>query len=206
MRRTSVLVAIALSLTVLAAKCRRHPGTVPDGGPAPDASTTLGDAGPADAWAAPRHRYQTATGRFQIRFPEGKAPEVEEKTISGGIGTVHIYKVQYGTSGYIVSYDDLARGSSRTTEQILDGARNGVLEATGGTMDSERPVMLDGYPGIDLAVSATTSGIKMRQKVRVLLVDGRLYQVVVVAPVWSGATAIEDEFFESFNLLTDAGP
>jgi hypothetical protein len=202
MRRLSVLAAMALSLTLLAAKCRRTPRVAPDAGPSVDAST-IGVS--SDAGAAPRPRYQTATGRFQVRFPEGKAPEVEEKAISGGIGTVHIYRVQFGTSGYIVSYDDLARGS-RTTEQILVGARDGVLEATGGTIDSERPLTLEGYPGVALDLSATTSGIKMRQKVRVYLVDGRLYQLIVAAPVWSGATAIEDEFFDSFNLLTDAGP
>ena len=45
----------------------------------------------------------------------------------------------------------------------------------------------------------------MRQRVRVYLVDGRVYQLIVVAPTWSGASASEQEFFDSFKLSRDGG-
>ncbi len=176
---------------------------VPDGSVLGDgAAPGDGGAGNADAGSL----YRTPSGGFHVRFPEGKAPEVEEKTITGGGAAVHLFKVQYGTSGYIVTYDDFAKGSGRAPQLILDGAREGVVETTGGTIDSERPVTLDGHPGLDLAVTATTSGITMRQRVRVFLVDGRLYQLIVVAPSWSGATVVEQDFFDSFKLLGDGGP
>ena len=211
--RRDALVALMLLAAFAGTACKRRtrPGSVDGGAAATDGgvpgdgrrgNADGGDAGNADAGSF----YRTPSGGFQVRFPEGKAPEVEEKTITGGGAAVHLFKVQYGTSGYIVTYDDFAKGSARTPQLILDGAREGVVETTGGTIDSERPVTINGHPGLDLAVTATTSGITMRQRVRVFLVDGRLYQLIVVAPSWSGATVVEQEFFDSFRLLGDGGP
>lgn len=216
--RRDAFVALVVLAACTGTACKRHarPGSSDGGGPSSDGGSGVvdgsapidggapgdGDAGNADAGAL----YRTPSGGFQVRFPDGKAPEVEEKTITGGGAAVHLFKVQYGTSGYIVTYDDFAKGSARTPQLILDGAREGVVETTGGTIDSERPLTLDGHPGLDLAVTATTSGITMRQRVRVFLVDGRLYQLIVVAPSWSGATVVEQEFFDSFKLLGDGGP
>jgi hypothetical protein len=202
-----------LALVLLAACKRRGRAGSSDGGAgAREAGAASvdggldGGAGTAEASADAGTLYRTPSGGFEVRFPEGKAPEVEERTITGGSAAVRLFKVQYGTSGYVVTYDDFAKTSSRVPQQILDGAREGVLETTGGTLDSERTLTIDGNPGLDLAVTATTSGITMRQRVRVLLVSGRLYQLIVVAPTWSGATAVEQEFFDSFKLLGDAGP
>lgn len=203
----------ALVALVLLAACKRRPrsGTNDGGADGGDAGSAAGDGG-ADGLAGDGGDagsgalYRTPSGGFQVRFPDGKAPEVEDKTITGGGSAVRLFKVQYGTSGYIVTYDDFAKTAGRTPQQILDGAREGVVETTGGTIDSERPLTLDGHPGLDLAVTATTSGITMRQRVRVFLVGGRLYQLIVVAPTWSGATVVEQEFFDSFKLVNDGGP
>lgn len=199
----------ALLALLLLPGCKRRPW--PGGGDAgstafADSAAALVDAGIAAGSAGFGAMYRSPSGGFQIRFPEGKAPEVEEKTIAAGSSAVRLFKVQFGTSGYLVVYDDYAKGSARAPQQILDGAREGVLETTAGTLDSEGPLTLDGHPGLDLAVTATTSGITMRQRVRVFLVDGRLYQLIVVAPSWSGATVVEQQFFDSFNLLGDGGP
>ena len=199
----------ALAAVFSLAACRRRPK------PGSAEGAAKGDAGIADGSVGDAARdaeaafdggalYRATTGSFQVRFPEGKAPEVEHKPITGGL-SVSMFKVQYGTSGYIVTFDDFNRTSGRSAEQILDGAKEGVLETTGGTLDKEDPLTLEGHPGIELSVSATTSGIAMRQRVRVYLVDGRVYQLIVVAPTWSGASASEQEFFDSFKLLRDGG-
>ena len=197
--RRAALAGIAAAL--LATGCKRflrrqHPDGGADGG---------SEAG-ADAGSRFGTLYRSNVGGFQIRFPEGKSPEVEEKRIPGAPGAVHFFKVQYGTSAFIVSYDDFAKGKNRTPEQTLDGAREAVLESTGGTIEIANPRALEGHPGLDLTVSATTSGIQMRQRVRVYLVAERLYQTIIVAPVWSGAASFEDDFLESFQLLNDGGP
>lgn len=173
-----------------------------------DAGAPVRDAAVADAaidatdasGAGPS--YASPTGGFRVRFPDNKSPEVEEKTIASGGSAIHLFKVQYGSGAYIVTYDDFAKEAGRSASDVLDGAKNGILESTGGTLESEAPLTLAGrHPGIDLTLSATTSGIKMRQRLRAWFVDGRHYQALVVTPDWSGATAIEQDFLDSFALL-----
>jgi hypothetical protein len=150
--------------------------------------------------------YKSVAGGFQVRFPAGKAPEVEHKAVAGKKDVVHLFKVQYGSSAYVVTYDELSQGRGRTAAQILEGARRGVLESTAGTIDKEEPVVLMGNPGLSLEVSATTSGIRMRQRIHLYVVDGRLYQVIVIAPFWSGAVDAEENFLDSFSLVNGTEP
>lgn len=211
-RRLARAVALATFAVLALPACKRlfhrqDAGTgdaQSDAQSAVDASTDASDAA-SDAALSRGPAYRSVTGGFQIRFPDGKAPEVEAKSIGGKSPAIYLFKVQYGTSGYVVTYDDLPRGT-RTPEQVLDGARDGVLESTGGNVETDTPLAIGPHPGRNLTVSATTSGIKMRQRVRLYLVGTRLYQILVVSPFWSAATAIEQDFLDSFELLPDAGP
>ena len=186
---------------------RRKPSAV-------DAGTDASSLASADAAAssapldgsAPLPRYRSGKLGFEVRFPDGKAPEVEDKVLGGGLVTAHLFKVQFGSSAYVVSVDELSpKAQARTPEQILAGARDGLLESTGGTLESDTAVSLDGNPGIELAIAATTSGIKMRQRARTYAVGGRVYQLLIVAPVWSGQTTLEQEFLDSFAFVAGAG-
>lgn len=195
--------ALAAGLVLLLAGCKN--GLPWKKAPA-DAGVAAADAGPVDAGsdaAAPLGVYTSRPGGFRVRFPDGKSPDVEEKVIGGAGGATHLFKVQYGSGAYLVSYDDFSKDAKepRTAAEILDGAKNGIVEGTGGTIESERPITLGKHPGIDLTLSATTSGIKMRQRLRAYAVDGRLYQTLVVTPDWTTATAVETEFLDSFSLL-----
>ncbi len=169
------------------------------------------DATPVEAGApveagVPLPRYRSDKMGFEVRFPDGKAPEVEDKVLGGGLVTAHLFKVQFGSSAYVVSVDELSpKAQGRTTEQILAGARDGLLESTGGTLDSDTAISLDGNPGVELAITATTSGIKMRQRARTYVVGGRVYQLLVVAPIWSGRATTEQEFLDSFALVAGSG-
>ena len=197
----------ALAGLLIASACRKRPKPVPvDAGDAGTDAGSITDAGTdAEAAVDAGPLYRTTSGGFEVRFPDGKPPEVEDKPVTGGL-TVRLFKVQFGTSGYIVTFDDFNRTSTRTPQVILDGVKEGVLETTAGTVDHEEPLLLEGHPGLDLTISATTSGIAMRQRVHAYVVDGRLYQLIVVAPTWSGANSREQDFFDSFRLLADAGP
>lgn len=147
--------------------------------------------------------YTSVAGRFRVRFPDGKAPEVENVVVRGH-EDVHVFSVRYGTSGYLVVYDDRAR-AGRSAEQVLDAARDGVLETTGGDLESARELSQDRdrVAGREIAVSLTTSGIQMRQRVRLFVADGRLYQVIVLSPFWSGATDVEQAFLDSFVITSE---
>lgn|GEM_PF-1899857 len=197
---------------------RRAPPAADAGAPSPSDSPAP-SLQPADAApsgepseaAAPLPPYRSSKLGFQVRFPDGKAPEVEEKVLGGGAVTAHLFKVQFGSSAYVVSVDVLSpRTQPRTADELLAAARDGLLESTGGTLESDKTVTLDESPGIELTIAATTSGLKMRQRARIHVVGARVYQLLVVAPIWSGGARLEQEFLDSFAFVPieagDGGP
>ncbi len=197
--RLTLCAWIALGLV---ASCTRHPGPGVDGGV--DAAIAP-DAAP-DSASESSALYRSESNGFRVEFPEGKAPEIEDKTLPKGAANARLFKVQYGSSAFVVLAEEWPEGGSRTVQQILDGAREGVLESTGGTAQSDVSVAAGDYRGFEMVLSATTSGIKMRQRIRVLTFGRRLYQLLVIAPEWSGSTALEQRFFDSFEPLLEGRP
>ena len=197
-RASSVLgpPVLLLALLGLPVSCKRlHRGGV-DAGLAPDA----GEAPfPAQDAAADASMYRAPTDGFEVEFPEGKAPEVEDKPLPKGVATARLFKVQYGSSAYLVVAEDVQTSANRTVDQLLQGAREGAVETTGSTIVSDTPLKVGAYRGFELVLTATTSGLTMRQRVRVLASPSRLYQLLVVAPEWSGSTPLEQRFFDSFQ-------
>lgn len=189
------LVFILASVAIVGCATRRPGGGV-------DASTDASTDAPLDGGhdADARRTYVSPSGGFEVRFPEGKAPDVESTTITPSL-SVRTFAVRYGTSAFLVSYDDAGKTSGRSADRILSAAKEGILEATGGSVDAESPLVLTGHPGRELVVSATTAGIVMRQRIRLYVVAGRLYQIVLVSPSWAGTSALEQPFFDSFALV-----
>lgn len=197
-RSTALLAMVALGFHV---SCNLSRHATPDAGVdagIPDAAVVV------DAAATPLEYWSDASG-FRIEFPEGKAPEIEDKALPKGAASVRLFKVQYGSSAFLVVAEEIAESANRTPDQLLQGAREGILESTGATADLETAVSQGAYLGFEMVLTATTSGIKMRQRVRVLVAGRRLYQILVVAPEWSGSTPIERRFFDSFRLAEDGG-
>jgi hypothetical protein len=152
--------------------------------------------------------FKSVSGGFAVRFPSNKQPDIEDKSIADGLSTLHFFKVQSGSSAYIVGYNDLPSLTGRTPKKVLDDARDGAIQSVGGTLDEESVLNLDGNVGRELKISATKSGISLKQRLRMYLVNKRLYQAIVVVPsIGSASEAEQDAFFESFTLLSgkDAG-
>jgi len=199
MARRHVLTAIvALAIGLSVGGCRR-PKPTPDAA-APPASGAPAESSALAPTAPPLPAYVSRAGGFRVEFPDGKAPDVETADVTKGL-SVRLFEVRYGSSAYLVTYDDAGKTSGRTAAQIVSAAKDGLLEATGGTLVSERTVRAGDAEGTELVVNATTAGIPMRQHARLFVVSGRLYQVVVVSPAWSGPSTLSEPFLASFALL-----
>jgi hypothetical protein len=171
-------------------------------------TSTYGTSTAADIAADSTPPFKSVSGGFSVRFPSNRQPEIEDKSIAGGLSTLHFFKVQAGMSAYIIGYNDLPSLTGRTPKKVLDDARDGALASVGGTLDEENVLNLDGNVGRELKISATKSGISLKQRLRMYLVNKRLYQAIVVVPsMASDSEAQQDAFFESFALLSskDAG-
>ena len=103
-----------------------------------------------------------------------------------------------GNVAYMSSYSDLPL--ERTTagpDKILSDARDGALSSAQGTLDSEKKIAIDGYPGRELII-LTPNG--MKSYVRVYLVKSRLYQAMGVMPKERTDEKQVRTFLDSFRL------
>jgi hypothetical protein len=133
-------------------------------------------AQPADPLAL----FTSNEGGFSVLLPG--TPVVENKTVNTRIGriTATMYSVEYDGIAFFVAHSDYPESvmANMTAEQVLDGARDGAVANTFGTLTSETIISLLDYPGRELTITANGGGAR----VRIFLVRNRLYQVIGAAP------------------------
>ena len=102
---------------------------------------------------------------------------------------------------YGVSYSDYSESlvKQTSTEKMLDSGRDGALANTQSKLLSESAISLDGYPGREITASSPDG--KFTARVRVYLVNSRLYQTIVVIPNEVASSPDVLRFLDSFHLL-----
>jgi hypothetical protein len=186
-----ILPALAV-LMLCAAPARAEPGAMP----------SASHAGPmimAQAASAPRWRnYQSGSGKFKVLFPD--TPKVVKGRIRTEIGDVVSVRHTAGDgvdSTYDVTYNDYPKAgiAKLPPHKLLDAARDGLLHLAQGRLVSEKPFALGKLQGRDQEITGADG---TRYRVRMLLVDNRLYQITAMAQPPSQPD--EKTFFESFQL------
>lgn len=137
-------------------------------------------------------------GNYSLSFP-GTPTEQDLKGDDGKfLATMYVLEMDGGNVAYMSSYSDLPL--QRTTagpDKILSDARDGALSSAQGTLDSEKKITIDGYPGRELII-LTPNG--MKSYVRVYLVKSRLYQAMGVMPKERTDEKQVRTFLDSFRL------
>jgi hypothetical protein len=118
---------------------------------------------------------------------------------------VKLFGVDAKVGAYFAGFSDgqIAEGESAAqTEARLDMARDGMIRVLSGTITSETKINLDGtYPGRELLAIFTNpaegTGIL---RVRIYMVDQRLYMVYVAGKKDWVHSPERDEFLDSFAL------
>ena len=80
--------------------------------------------------------------------------------------------------------------------KLLEAARDGLVAQSEGRLESEKPFGMGRVAGSDQEIVGKDG---MRYRIRLLLVDNRLYQLTAMAR--PPARAEEDRFFGSFQLM-----
>ena len=141
-------------------------------------------------------KFTSEEGRFVVSFP-GK-PKAQSQTINTSAGKfkskTHILKSNIAS--YMVSYFDLPLASDdpATSKVLLDGGRDTALANMKGKLKSEKEITLEGYPGRHTVAEIDGGVINARTYV----VKNRIYQVMVVTPVFEDMSAEGVELFNSF--------
>lgn len=148
----------------------------------------------------PKDAYAPKDGKFSVRFPG--LPKESPQTIKTGLGELNVFTATYATTdgnAFMASYSDfpqeVARPEGRNT--LYDGVREGLKGKDGKVLvETEREFGPDKLPGRELELEKG----KQRMRLRIVLQEGRLYQVGVLgtASFVSGKDA--SAFLDSFEL------
>jgi hypothetical protein len=148
--------------------------------------------------AAPPGPYSSAEGKYKVRFTD--TPKVTTKNTETDLGDLTVTVATYATSDgnvYMVSYTDLpAAPKPQNHTMLFAGVRDGVKGNGKVTEDKEFEFGSDKLPGREFLVEKG----KQRIRFRVILREGRLYQIGVIG---TEAFAKGDDaklFFDSFEL------
>jgi hypothetical protein len=111
---------------------------------------------------------------FSASMPTAPQRRTQEVPTVAGPVTAVFYLSQTGTSAYIVSYVDLPNGQGD-----LPGAIAGAAQNVGGSVREEKETIYNGFPARDARITGASGG-RGTAFVRVLLANGRLYQLQYV--------------------------
>jgi hypothetical protein len=157
----------------------------------------------ACAAAATPQAFKNDAGKFTVVAPV----EMKEssQSVDTAVGKVDIYMFagDGGNISYIIAYSDYPPAvANADVQSVLDGARNGAVSNSNGTLTGETKITLDGYPGREFTMDTKDStGRDITAKARIYLVGVRLYQVLSMAVKGDALISNMDPFLNSFALL-----
>jgi hypothetical protein len=143
--------------------------------------------------------YYSADGRFSVLFPG--EPEESLQSVRTAVGQINLVMLTAGskTSAFVVGYADYPRNvvESSDPEEMLDGARDGAVGNVGGRLTDETTLDFHGHPAREIRVEVAK---KTSIRARVILIENRLYQVMVVSKSARILDGKGSEFFDSFTV------
>ena len=148
-------------------------------------------------------RFKSQEGNFSIELPgvpKAQRVPVEPDNEKAAKQVQYVFGVDNGA--YLVSYQDnpnLEEADEKTRAEALKTAQDSLGKTFGKLLHEKRIQLLDKYPGREFEYQIP--GDKGRYRSRMYLVDGRLYQVIVVGTEAFAASPTADAMLNSFELL-----
>ena len=162
--------------------------------PAVAAAAASVPAGVPAGW----REFQIPAGRFKVLMPG--TPKTTRQTIKTEIGNVAATRYTVSDAAD-VTYDVLlndypkAGVAKANPQKLLDSVRDGLVFQSKGKLAGDARIMVSGFPARDLVILAPEN---MHYRARLVWVETRLYQVMVVTPGKPRPDA--SIFFDSFQL------
>ncbi len=151
----------------------------------------------ADSWETTK----SEEGSFSASMP-GRPTKTTQtvQTVAGKID-LHMYIVErnLGRIAFFVGFSDLPAVGNM--DGVLTGCVDGVVKSVNGTIETQYDIKVAGYPGRHITFHGTAAGQALVGHTRVLLVDNRLYQLLVLGLPNEIQQPDVERFFESFQPL-----
>lgn len=213
MKRITQSALLLLALMSTSSLCFAQTGKTSDELPPPPApAVEYNDS----AWKV----FTSPEGGFSIKMIGTPQPMTKDIDSPFGKLSLHGYATETHAGGYLVAYNDFPKYSESPEfiKALLDGGRDSLLSSDKNRkLLSEKEVTLVGHVGREVLVDDG----KFVTRVRMFLVKGRLYQIVLVTPLnvtfKTGRSSpnpdertafyeeISKSFFDSFKLIPASG-
>lgn len=143
-------------------------------------------------------------GRFRVLLPD--TPEDRFVPVPGQIvnSEMHAYFVRSAVASYVLAYADFPKKDPRLLKQAFDNARARALADGRVRLISEKDLTTVNIPGREFVIDDGVNVIKDR----LYYSNGRLYQVMFIAPEPNGMSdefvkfydGLASKFFDSFKI------
>ena len=158
----------------------------------------------AGVGAAQPGGFTSDEGGYSVKFPG--APKVTEKTANTGVGELKVTVATYANpdgSVFMVSFTDFPEAATKPDNHatLLDGIRDGVVKGRDGKVvgdEKNGKFGPDKLPGREFTVDKDKG--KQRIKFRVVVRDGRVYQLAAIGTPEFANGKDATAFLESFEL------
>ena len=143
--------------------------------------------------------YYSADGRFSVLFPG--EPKESLRSVRTPAGQLNLVVLTAGSkkSAFAVGYADYPRNvvENSDPEKFLDGSMDGAVRNVGGRLTGETTLDFHGHPAREIRVEAPK---KTSMRSRLILIENRLYQVMVISKSARILDGKGSEFFDSFTV------
>ena len=158
-------------------------------------ASTLAYAGDEPEWK----EFASKEGRFKVLMPGIPKQNQVETESDFGKGILHMNVVQAGKTMYGANYCDFPAAIKKVPlKQLFDSSRDGAVANLEGKLANEKDIKLGEHPGREIQIDVANG--KQLFRVRVYLVDQRLYQVVILGTKEQATSKTADRFLDSFKL------
>jgi hypothetical protein len=180
--------------------------------PAPSRPAPMTPAPPEPTY----QEYKSTEGRYRIELP-GKPTEFEMPVVTKA-GRIQFKMIRLSVKSkacgapkvgcmFMFGYGDYPKKLARKAKirKMLDGARDGMVRGTKGTLIKEKKFDVDGNPARELWVSRTAPpgfpGAKLTIRARLIVVKNRLYQLQAISGGQYDKAPEIEKILDSFKLL-----
>jgi hypothetical protein len=140
-------------------------------------------------------QFTNQEGKFTVLMPGKPKYETRDKDQL----KVHNFVVEGRDYAYLVSYTDLPRGGVDNLEAVYAEGVKGVAATQGGKILSQSDFTIDGHTGKSYEIEVTKPKAGFAAG-RMVVIDGRLYQLLVMGSKIRATDADVNKFFDSFKV------
>ncbi len=149
-------------------------------------------------------KYESIEGKFKIQFSQTPSTSTQEIDLKEGEkSTIHVFSEETATKAFMISYNTYPESIAKNLviDEALEGAMKGFNDNLSLTIGTKKFVWIKRGSKSYKGILYKSSGKEMYVAAKVILVDSRLYQIVIMNTEENVSESDINQFIESFELL-----